>query len=236
MRLDRFVCKHTEHSHQTARRLVASGRASVNGQTIRDPHYPVSHFCTVMLDNRLLQQQQAVYLMLNKPPGYLSATRDPEHPTVLELLPEALRPQLHIAGRLDRATTGLLLLTNDGHWSRRITAPEEKIPKVYRVTTAEPISLEAEACFAQGIWLAREGVRTSAAQLERLGARQCCLTIYEGRHHQVKRMFAAIGNEVTALHRERMGTLLLDKSLRPGEYRALTDAEMTGFQDLRTGL
>lgn len=226
MRLDRFICKHTEHSHQTARRLVAAGRVRVNGHVQTDPRHPVSAFCTIHLDERLLQQQQAHYLMLHKPAGYLSATSDPEHPTVLELLPQALRSNLHIAGRLDRATTGLLLLTNDGLWSRRITAPEQKIPKVYLVTTAEPISVEAEARFTQGIRLAREGVTTSAAQLERLSACRCRLTIYEGRHHQVKRMFAAIGNEVTALHRESMGRIRLDPDLPPGGYRILSQDEI----------
>ncbi len=225
MRLDRFICKHTEHSHQTSRQLVASGRVDVDGQVVTDPRHAVSAFSTIRLDSLLLQQQQAHYLMLYKPAGYLSATSDPEHPTVLELLPEALRSQLHIAGRLDRATTGLLLLTNDGTWSRRITAPEEKIPKVYRVTTAEPISAEAEPRFHQGIWLAREGVMTSAAQIERLSSCCCRLTIYEGRHHQVKRMFAAIGNVVIALHRESMGLIQLDEQLPPGGHRALTEAE-----------
>lgn len=230
MRLDRFICKHTEHSHQTSRRLVASGHVVVNGQVVTNPHHGVSAFCTLELDGRLLQQQQAHYLMLNKPAGYLSATKDPDHPTVLELLPATLRPELHIAGRLDRATTGLLLLTNDGHWSRRITAPEQKIAKVYRVTTAEPISREAEDRFHQGILLAREGVMTSPAQLERLSPRDCRLTIYEGRHHQVKRMFAAIGNEVTALHRERMGAIELEPSLQPGKYRTLTAQERASIQ------
>ncbi|GAA0790463.1 hypothetical protein GCM10009109_17940 [Marinobacterium sediminicola] len=167
--------------------------------------------------------------MLHKPAGYLSATSDPEHKTVLELLPSTLRPKLHIAGRLDRATTGLLILTNDGLWSRRITAPEEKIPKIYLVTTAEPISPDAEARFQQGIWLAREGVMTSPATIERLSEHCCRLTIFEGRHHQVKRMFAAIGNAVTALHRERMGPITLDEQLRPGEFRLLTDSERTAI-------
>lgn len=225
MRLDRFICKHTEHSHQTSRRLIASGRVTVDGQRLTDPRHSINAFSTIELDGQLLQQQQAHYLMLYKPAGYLSATSDPEHTTVLELLPTALRPELHIAGRLDRATTGLLLLTNDGSWSRQITAPEQKIPKVYEVTTAEPISPEAEARFHEGIWLAREGVMTSAAQLQRLSDCGCRLTIYEGRHHQVKRMFAAIGNEVIALHRESMGQIRLDEGLQPGEFRELTEAE-----------
>ena len=225
MRLDRFICKHTDHGHQRARQLVASGHVQVNGQVIKDLRADVDAFMSVMLDDQLLQQQTAHYLMLNKPAGYLSATTDPQHATVVELLPPSLRDQLHLAGRLDRATTGLLLLTNDGLWSRRITAPEQKIPKVYRVTTAEPISPHAEACFIEGIPLAREGVTTSPAQLERLSTHEARLTIYEGRHHQVKRMFAAVGNQVIALHRESMGHITLDVTLAPGAHRPLTVTE-----------
>jgi 16S rRNA pseudouridine516 synthase len=226
MRLDRFICKHTEHGHQQAKRLVASGRVSVNGEVVTNLRAEIDRFMCVELDGRRLQQQQSHYLMLNKPTGYLSATSDPQHPTVLELVPPELRTNLHLAGRLDRATTGLLLLTNDGLWSRRITAPEQKIPKVYHVTTAEPIHPDAEACFAAGVWLAREGIFTSPAQLERISPCEAHLTIYEGRHHQVKRMFAAIGNAVTALHRESMGSIRLDPDLAPGQYRPLTATEL----------
>lgn len=226
MRLDRFICKHTAHGHQSARRLVVEGRVEVDGRVCTDPRQPVTRFSHIRLDQQDLQQRQACYLMLHKPAGYLSATCDPTHPTVLELLPPELRGQLHLAGRLDRATTGLLLLTNDGHWSRRLTAPEQRIPKVYRVTTREPISAEAEARFAAGIWLAREGVWTSPAQLQRLDRQRCRLTIYEGRHHQVKRMFAALGNQVCALHRESVGPIRLDPALPPGAFRLLQAQEV----------
>ena len=225
MRLDRFICKHTEYSHQQARRLVASGRVRVDDQVVRELRAEVTAFMRVMLDDRLLQQRTAHYLMLHKPAGYLSATTDPRHPTVLQLLPPELRSELHLAGRLDRATTGLLLLTNDGHWSRRLTAPEQKIPKVYRVTTAEPIHPDAQTRFMAGIWLAREGITTSPARLEQIGPCEARLTIFEGRHHQVKRMFAAVDNQVVQLHREAMGSIRLDPALAPGQYRCLTETE-----------
>jgi 16S rRNA pseudouridine516 synthase len=218
MRLDRFISKHSEYGHQQAKRLIAGGQVRVNGLVITDLRAEIDRFMCVELDGQRLQHQQAHYLMLNKPGGYLSATSDPQ--------PAELRTNLHLAGRLDRATTGLLLLTNDGLWSRRITAPEQKIAKVYRVTTAEPINPEAEARFAAGIWLAREGVLTSPARLERISPCEALLTIYEGRHHQVKRMFAAVDNEVTALHRESMGSIRLDPDLAPGQYRALTRTEL----------
>ena len=228
MRLDRFIALHTEHSQQTARLLIAAGRVRVDERVVRDGQQRIDRFTTVQLDDTVLQRHTALYLMLHKPAGYLSATCDPVHPTVMELLAEPLRQQLHLAGRLDRSTTGLLILTNDGLWSRHLTEPGRRIPKVYLVGTAEPIAEQAAARFAQGIHLAREGVDTSPAQLQLLAPCQARLTIHEGRHHQVKRMFHAVGNRVTSLHRESMGTIELDPALRPGQYRALTATEIAG--------
>ncbi|WP_193075753.1 pseudouridine synthase [Pseudomonas sp. FME51] len=226
MRLDRFIARQTEQSQQTARLLITTGRVQVDDQVVRDAQQAVDRFATVRLDDRLLQQHTPLHFMLHKPHGYLSATCDPLHPTVMELLAEPLRQQLHLAGRLDRSTTGLLILTNDGLWSRRLTEPGQRIPKVYLVGTAEPIAAHAAECFAQGIHLAREGVDTSPAQLQLLGPCQARLTIHEGRHHQVKRMFHAVGNRVTSLHRESMGIIELDPTLHPGQYRALTPREI----------
>ncbi|GGB86124.1 pseudouridine synthase [Marinobacterium zhoushanense] len=226
MRLDKFICKHTPFSHQRSRWLIASGRVRVADRVVTDPRAWVDRFVAVWLDDEQLQGRTAHYLMLHKPPGYLSATEDPQHPTVLELLPEHLHPELHIGGRLDRSTSGLLILTNDGLWSRRLTEPKQKIPKVYRVTTLEPITPDTEARFAEGVYLAYEDLTTSPAQLQLLADREARLTIYEGRYHQVKRMFAQVGNRVTSLHRESMGEIALDAALAPGEYRALTEAEI----------
>lgn len=226
MRLDRFLALHTQHSQQTARLLIAAGRVSVNERIVRDGQQRIDRFTRVQLDDAVLQQHNALYLMLYKPGGYLSATCDPVHPTVMELLAEPLRQQLHLAGRLDRSTTGLLILTNDGLWSRRLTEPGRRIPKVYLVNTAEPIVGHAAACFERGIHLAREGVDTSPAQLQLLSPCQARLTIHEGRHHQVKRMFHAVGNRVVALHRESMGEITLDTRLAPGEYRPLSAQEV----------
>lgn len=226
MRLDRFIAKHTCHSHQSARLLIAAGRVAVEGSVALDSRQEIDRFMTVELDRMVLQQRTAHYLMLHKPIGYLSATSDPVHRTVMELLPAPLRPVLHIGGRLDRSTSGLLLLTNDGLWSRRITAPQIKTPKVYHVRTALPITDEAVQRFAEGMHFDFEGITLAPALLQRLDDCQARVTIYEGRYHQVKRMFHAVGNLVTGLHRERMGQIELDLVLEPGEYRALTAAEI----------
>lgn len=226
MRLDRFICKHTGHGHRQARLLIAGGHVRVDGQQERNPISHVSRFMTISLDGDLIQQQTAHYLMLNKPVGYLSATRDPRHPTVLDLVAPELRPLLHLGGRLDRSTSGLIILTNDGLWSRKLTEPREKIPKTYHVLTKYPISRETHERFAEGIYLAYEDLTTSPAQLEQIEEHEAKLTIYEGRYHQVKRMFAALGNRITSLHRERMGDIHLDGALAPGQSRPLNATEI----------
>jgi 16S rRNA pseudouridine516 synthase len=224
MRLDRFLARYTPHGRRGIRPILASGRVTVDGVVEKNTQCEVGDFSQVTLDGALLRSRTAVYLMLHKPVGYLSATTDPQHPTVMDLIdtPEPL----HLAGRLDRATTGLLLLTNDGKWSRQLTEPKEQTPKIYRVETAHPITKNTRKLFAQGIYFAYEDLTTQAAELEILAPQQCLLTIYEGRYHQVKRMFHAVGNRVTGLHRMSVGDITLDSSLQPGEYRKLTAHEI----------
>jgi 16S rRNA pseudouridine516 synthase len=164
--------------------------------------------------------------MMNKPAGILSATHDPAHTTVIDLIDSPLTEDLHIAGRLDRASTGLLIVTNDGTWSRRLTDPGSRKPKVYRVTTALPISTETAARFAKGIWFEYEQLTTSPALLEQLDPYNARITIYEGRYHQVKRMFHSVGNQVIDLHREQMGEIRLDPDLPSGDFRILTNEEV----------
>lgn len=209
--------------------MIARGQVRVNGEVVQDPRTDIDRFMTVTLGEELLQQQTAHYLMLHKPAGYLSATSDPVHPTVMELLPAPLRALLHIGGRLDRSSSGLLVLTNDGLWSRRLTEPGKGIPKTYRVHTARPITPETQQRFADGIYFAFEDLTTSSAQLEQLDECEARLTIYEGRYHQVKRMFHAVGNHVVALHRESMGAIFLDPTLEAAASRQLTAAEIASI-------
>ncbi|MEC7376289.1 MAG: pseudouridine synthase [Pseudomonadota bacterium] len=227
MKLSRILSNRNGISRQQANALIAAGRVTIDGVACREPAREVSRFARVLVDNEPFQAgEQAHYLMLNKPAGVLSATRDQTHTTVLELIAPELRAGLHIAGRLDRASTGLLILTNDGAWSRRLTEPVVRIPKVYRVTTRDPISADTQRRFAEGIWFAYEGITTSPAEIEPLGGQEARVTIYEGRYHQVKRMFHAVGNQVTSLHRERMGAICLDNRLMEGQYRPLTTVEV----------
>ncbi|KJH83531.1 pseudouridine synthase [Stutzerimonas stutzeri] len=226
MRLDRFLANLPHCSHRQARLLLASGRASVNGKIICDGTHEVRLFDRVELDGEILQAgKPARFFMLNKPVGCVSATSDPQHPTVLDLLHEPDKDQLHIAGRLDFNTTGLLIITNDGLWSRRLTQPSSQLGKTYLVETEDPIDPACVDRFAEGLYFRFENLTTLPAKLELLDSHQARLTLREGRYHQVKRMFGQFNNKVTALHRERMGPLTLDTALAPGRYRTLTAAE-----------
>lgn len=227
MRVDRFLSNLPRFNRQQVRVLLVERRVTVDGVSVSDPHHEVREFSRVCVDDEVLQAgKPARYFMLHKPQGCVSATSDPQHPTVLDLLDVPDKGELHIAGRLDFNTTGLMLITNDGQWSRRLTQPQTKLPKVYLVETEQAIGPEYAITFAAGLYFAFEDLTTQPATLELLGPRTARLGIVEGRYHQVKRMFGHFDNKVIGLHRERMGPLVLDANLAPGEYRALTDDEI----------
>ena len=227
MRVDRFLSNLPRFNRKQVRLLLVERRVTVGGVAGSDPHHEVREFSQVCVDDEVLQTgKSARYFMLHKPQGCVSATSDPQHPTVLDLLDEPDTHDLHIAGRLDFNTTGLMLITNDGQWSRRLTQPQTKLPKVYLVETEQVIGPEYAVTFKAGLYFAFEDLTTQPAELELLGPTTARLGIIEGRYHQVKRMFGHFNNKVIGLHRERMGPLVLDAALAPGEYRALTDDEI----------
>ncbi|MCX2898286.1 pseudouridine synthase [Pseudomonas mandelii] len=227
MRVDRFLSNLPRFNRKQVRLLLVEKRVRIDGKVVSDPHAEVREFSRVEVDGEVLQAGKPVrHYMLHKPPGCVSATRDPEHPTVLNLLHEPDKDDLHIAGRLDFNTTGLLLITNDGSWSRRLTQPQTKLPKVYYVETEQIIGPEYAQKFTEGLYFAFEDLTTLPADLLVLGPRSARLSIVEGRYHQVKRMFGHFDNKVLRLHRESMGPLVLDASLKPGEYRPLSAEEI----------
>ncbi|MBA5956443.1 pseudouridine synthase [Pseudomonas lactis] len=227
MRVDRFLSNLPQFNRKQVRLLLVERRVTVEGVAVSDPHHDVREFSQVCVDGEILQAgKPARYFMLHKPRGCVSATSDPQHSTVLDLLDEPDKAELHIAGRLDFNTTGLILITNDGQWSRRLTQPQTKLPKVYHVQTEQDIGPQYAVTFAAGVYFAFEDLTTQPAELELLGPRTARLSIIEGRYHQVKRMFGHFDNKVIGLHRERMGPLVLDASLAPGQYRPLTDEEI----------
>lgn len=234
VRLDRFLGHAEGLTRSEAQRAVRGGRVAVEGATVRDPAVKVVEGAAVTLDGAPVGPRGPRYLMLHKPAGCVCATSDGVHPTVLDLLPPAARDGLHVAGRLDLDVTGLVLLTDDGDWSHRVTAPRRKCPKTYRAELAEPIGEDALADLRRGVRLRGEERDTPPAVVERLGPASVQITVTEGRYHQVKRMFAAVGNRVTALHRERIGPVTLDRALPPGAWRALTEAEVRSLADCRS--
>ncbi|MDX1465211.1 MAG: 16S rRNA pseudouridine(516) synthase, partial [Halomonas sp.] len=172
------------------------------------------------------------YVMLHKPAGVECSARRGLYPLVRELVDLPHVERLQTVGRLDVDTTGLVLLTDDGQWSHRVTSPKRRCGKVYRVTLAEPLEGEARDAavtqFAEGLWLDGEEKPTRPAELSMRAPRVAELTLFEGKYHQVKRMFAAIGHHVEALHRESIGPLSLG-GLAPGEWRELTEEERAQF-------
>ncbi len=227
MKLDRLLAKHDSLGRGRAREAILAGRVAVEGAITRRLDHPVDRFKRVELDGRPLRQSaRRLHLMLNKPVGILSATSDPVHRTVIDLIDDPDRHTLHLVGRLDRSTTGLVLLTNDGNWSKPLMAPETKVPKVYLVETRDPIPASAIEAFAAGFHFHTEDLTTLPAALEILGEHQARLTLHEGRYHQIKRMFHRIGNRVVKLHRESIGGISLPPDLGPGEWRMLTEEEV----------
>jgi 16S rRNA pseudouridine516 synthase len=227
VKLDRLLAKHQGMGRTQAHHAIVAGRVRVNDSIIIDAQHEIDRFMRVELDHEVIQQpERALYLMLHKPVGVLSATTDAEHHTVLDLIDDPNKDTLHIAGRLDRSTSGLVLLTNDGRWSKRLMDPGAKVPKVYLVETSEPITAEAVTAFAQGFHFHTEGIVTRPAELVILGQRIARLTLHEGRYHQVKRMFHRVHNRVVRLHRESVGAIALPEDLAPGMWRHLRPEEI----------
>ena len=229
MRLDKYIATVTDFSRSEAKVLLKQKRVKVAGVRVTDPRTVVAENTDVSIDGELLRAAGYRYFMLNKPEGYISATKDRHHLIVLELLDEDNLDQLHIAGRLDIDTTGLLLITDDGRWSHRVTSPNRDCKKTYLLETSEPISPEAIKAIEQGIQLDNEKRPTKPATMDLIDEHTARLTISEGKYHQVKRMLAAVGNKVDLLHRERIGSIVLDRDLSPGEYRSLTAKEATSI-------
>lgn len=227
MRIDKYLSQATGLSRKEVKRLLHKDEVTINGAATRDGSTKVSDDDIIVLQDMEIAPPRPRYFMMNKPLGYVCSSDDPNNATVMGLLFDEPRPDdLHLAGRLDIDTTGLLLITDDGQWSHKVTSPKYKQGKRYRVTTADPIPVSAIDDFKQGVELHNEKHPTRPAELEILSEHEAYLILTEGKYHQVKRMFAAIGNRVVELHRDRIGQIALDETLEPGEYRELTEEEI----------
>jgi len=232
MRLDKFISNSTDYSRTQVRRAIKMGQITVNERTAKSASQNVNDEDHISLEGHHIKPPGPRYFMLHKPLDYVCANKDSEHSTVIDLLDEIRQDQLQIVGRLDIDTTGLVLITDDGQWNHRITSPRSQCDKVYHVTTSEPIESSYMAQFEQGIQLESENKPTLPAllNLDPNSEKQAALTLREGKYHQVKRMFAALGNHVEALHRHSIGAIELDPNLPCGEYRPLTQAEIDSIQ------
>lgn len=224
MCLDKFICKSTELSLTDALVLIENRRVAVNGTVAIEASYQVHKNNVVTLDGEALTPRKSRYFLLHKPTDMICSNIDEKYPSVLNLLDVDRRSELHIAGRLDADTTGLVLVTDDGHWSFNLTSPKNRCEKVYRVLLSRPISADATQRFLEGVLLQGEAKLTLPAKLDIIDPYNVLLTLTEGRFHQVKRMFAAIGNRVKSLHRQQIGNLELD--VDEGHWRSLTPAEV----------
>ncbi len=229
LRLDRYLVTLGVGSRSQVQKLVRNGGVKVDGLPVTDPGKQVderSAALTVMgqpLDGRLTR-----HVMLHKPAGLLTAARDKKQPTVMDLLPEVYAAiGCMPVGRLDKDTTGLLFLTTDGELNHRLLAPGRHVDKTYRAEVDGPLTEAHAAAFAEGLHLS--DFDAQPAKLEIIAPQTGLVTVHEGKFHQVKRMFTAVGREVTRLHRLTFGSLSLDKALEPGQWRELTDSEIAAL-------
>lgn len=228
MRLDRYLAEAGFGTRKEVKKLIRSGSVFVNGQVITKPEYKLNEAAdSVTADGFEVSYSQYAYFMLNKPQGVISATEGSDK-TVMDLIFEPYR-DMFPCGRLDKDTEGLLLITNDGELAHRLLSPKNHIEKEYEVRLRDPLREDDIRALAQGI-TAGEDTFKPAVITEAEGT-YCHITITEGKFHEIKRMFACLGNEVICLKRLRMKGLKLDESLQPGEYRALTADEIRGLRE-----
>jgi len=235
MRLDRLLSNTGFGSRKDVKEIIKKGSVTVNGEIVNSPKINLDPYeDEVRVDGQPVAYQEFYYLMMNKPAGVISATEDFRQQTVLDLLPDFYQSlNLFPLGRLDKDTEGLLLLSNDGQLAHRLLSPKKHVPKVYYAVVDGEVDHEDISVFRRGIRL-EEDFTTLPAELEVIQPgtpSHVKVTIYEGKFHQVKRMFQAVGKRVIYLKRIAMGKLNLDESLTPGEARELSEEEVDRLRD-----
>ena len=225
MRLDKFVSDCVGITRKDSKNLIKKGLVTVNGVIIKDVGANVSETDVLTVEGKAAEYKKFIYLMMNKPQGYISATDDKRQKTVLDLLPENFsRYDLFPAGRLDIDTEGFLLLTNDGQTAHNLLSPSKKVGKEYFARLEKPLSDRDKLAIEEGVDIG--GYVTKPAKIAKHTDTECVITIVEGKFHQVKKMFEAVGNKVVYLKRISFASLPLDPSLELGEFRFLTDDEI----------
>ena len=229
MRLDKFLCDNNIGTRSQVKEYIKKGQVAINGQIVKKPETKVNEDTDIVIcQGKEIHYQKYVYYMLNKPEGVVSATNDNTAPTVVSLLTVPEQKELFPVGRLDKDTEGLLLITNDGELAHRLLSPKKHVDKVYYAKVQGKVDESDVKAFADGVDIGDDTPAKSAdLRILKSGKEsEIELTITEGRFHQVKRMFHAVGKEVIYLKRLSMGSLALDKTLTKGEYRSLTEEEI----------
>lgn len=230
-RLDKIIASQGEYSRKEVKKLVSQGRVVVNDKIVRKSDEKFDTETDIIkIDGVKFDFSKYIYLVLNKPKGYVSATRDNKDETVMKLLPEQyLNREIFPAGRLDKDTTGLMILTDDGTFAHNILSPRKHVKKIYLVTIDIPVTEEMKKGFEDGIEL-NDG-KCKSAELEILGENIAKVTLREGRYHQIKRMFGIFGAKVIELRRVKMGDFELPSDLKMGECRELSKEELLMLQE-----
>lgn len=228
MRLDRYLSEAVQCTRSEAKALLQKGRVAVNGTVCKKADAKIEETDAVCVDGQAVRHQKFVYIMLHKPAGVVSASTDGRDTTVVDLVRDAYpRRELFPAGRLDKTSTGFVLLTDDGAFAHDILAPRRHVSKTYTVVLDTPLTEEMRAGFAAGVTLA-DGTALSPAGVQPLTGdrRTVRVTLRQGVYHQIKRMFGVYGAGVDALHRDAIGGLWLDAGLAPGQWRELTAEDL----------
>jgi len=232
IRLDKYLADMGVGTRQEVKKYMKQGRVAIDGEIVKKPETKVdTDKSKVYFDGKEVAYAEYEYYMLHKPAGVISATEDNHCETVIDLIESKKRKDLFPVGRLDKDTEGLLLITNDGALAHRLLSPKKHVDKCYYAKIQGKVTIEDVEAFAKGVNIGTEDAEewTMPGELVIVNSGEISeirLTIQEGKFHQVKRMFQAVGKEVIYLKRERMGTLILDESLAPGDYRELTDEEL----------
>ncbi len=237
IRLDKYLADMGTGTRQEVKKYIRKGLVRVNQETVRTPEMKIcEEKDEVFLEGQRIAYASCEYYMLNKPAGVVSATEDKRETTVIDLIRDKKRKDLFPVGRLDKDTEGLLLITNDGQLAHRLLSPKRHVDKTYYAKVSGCVTREDVLLFARGLDIGtderEEWTMPGELEILRSGSEsEILLTIREGKYHQVKRMFQAVGKEVVYLRRERMGALVLDKELKPGEYRPLTKKELENVKN-----
>ena len=230
IRLDKYLTECGVGTRSDVKKIIRQGRIKVNNTPVKGAYFKVNpELDIVLLDEKEIEYEQYSYYIFHKPAGCITANSDSSHQTIMEYLPSEVSRKCSAVGRLDKDTEGLLLITNDGELGHKLLSPKKHVDKEYYVECLDKLTEEAVKAFKSGMEL-KDGTVFAKAECTHIEDYSCHLVLHEGKYHEIKRMFLSVGNEVTYLKRIRMKNLILDETLKKGEYRLLTDEELNDLK------